>query len=122
VARFPDCAAWAAAAAPVLALEQAAIVEAFATPSSIWAGDDPLREAIHGLLRNSGAWTGSATELLSQLRTIIPLAALPATPKGLSQALPRVAGIVVTRKRDARGERILTITSTSDASAKTARS
>jgi hypothetical protein len=122
VARFPDCAAWAAAAAPALGLEQTAIVDALAGPNSMWAGDDPLREAIHTLVRDNGAWTGSATELLSQLRTIIPLAALPATPKGLSQALPRVAGILVTRKRDASGERILTITPTSDASAKTARS
>jgi hypothetical protein len=87
----------------------------------MWAGSDPLQEAIHEVLRDNGAWTGSATDLLSQLRKLDPLAALPATPKGLSQALPRVAGIVVTRKRDARGDRVLSIHSASDSSAKTAR-
>lgn len=120
VARFPDCAAWAAAAAPALGLDRAAIVSAFDS-SSMWAGSDPLQEAIHEVLRDNGAWTGSATDLLSQLRKLDPLAALPATPKGLSQALPRVAGIVVTRKRDARGDRVLSIHSASDSSAKTAR-
>jgi hypothetical protein len=121
VARFPDCATWAAAAAPALALTPASIVEAFAESGSMWAGSDPLREAIDAVLSEHGAWTGSASELLSQLRTIAPRTALPATPKGLSQALLKVAGIVVTRKRDSRGDRVLTITSTSDASARTAR-
>ena len=115
VARFPDCAAWAAAAAPVLGLDRSAIVDAFAD-SSIWAGSDPLREAIHEFLRVNGPWTGSATELLRELGAIVPPAALPATPKGLSQALPRIAGILVNRERDAHGERILSICPTSDAS------
>jgi hypothetical protein len=72
-------------------------------------------------LRDRGAWIGSATELLSQLRKIAPLAALPATPKGLSQTLPRVAGLLVTRRRNGRGDRVLSIHSASGISAKTAR-
>jgi hypothetical protein len=120
VARFPDCAAWAAAAAPALGLNRSAIVDALADSSSMWSGSDPLHEAMHAFLRDRRAWTGSATELLSQLRKIAPPAALPATPKGLSQTLPRVAGILVARKRDARGDRVLSIHLTSDASAKTA--
>jgi hypothetical protein len=121
VPRLPDCAAWAAAAAPALALDPADIVETFSDSSSMWAGSDPLREVIHDFLHQRGRWTGSATDLLSQLRAIAPLAGLPATPKGLSQALPRVAGILVARKRDAQGDRVLTITPTFDTSTKTAR-
>jgi hypothetical protein len=121
VARFADCATWAVAAAPALGLHPAEIVDAFVAPGSRWAASDPLGEAIHGLLRNSGGWTGSATELLTQLGTIAPAGALPATPKGLSQALRRVPGIVVLRKRDSDGERVLTITPTVDLSVKSAR-
>jgi putative DNA primase/helicase len=120
VARFPDCAAWAAAAAPALALNPADITETFSDPNSMWAGSDPLREVIHDFLHDHGSWTGSATELLSQLRAFAPSAGLPATPKGLSQALPRVAGILVARKQDAPGDRVLTIRPTFDISAKTA--
>jgi len=120
VARFPDCAAWAAAAAPALGLDRSAIVDALADSGSMWAGSDPLHEAVHEFLRDRGAWTGSATELLSQLCKIAPLEALPATPKGLSQALRRIAGILIARKRDSRGDRVLSLHLTSDASAKTA--
>jgi hypothetical protein len=120
VARFADCANWVAAAAPALALDPAGIVEAFDS-SSMWAGSDPLGEAIEALLSDHGPWTGSATELLNRLRTTVPLVALPATPKGLSQALRHVAGVVISRKRDACGERVLTITPAPDGSAKTAR-
>ena len=121
VARFPDSATWAAAAGPALALDQAEIVDAFDAPSSTWAGSDPLTEAIHSLLHDHGCWTGSATELLSQLGTIRPVGALPANAKGLSQALRQVAGITVSRKRDSHGERILTIAQATNVSAKTAR-
>ena len=121
VARFPDCAAWAAAAAPALALDPGAIAASFADPSAMWTGADPLHEAIHQFVQNHGPWTGSASELLAQLRAVIPPSLLPATPKGLSQVLPRVADIVVTRRRDSRGERILAITPAADASAKTAK-
>jgi hypothetical protein len=121
VARFPDCAAWAAAAAPAFALDPADIAETFADSSSMWVGSDPLREVIHEFFHQRRSWTGSATELLSQLRAIAPLAGLPATPKGLSQALPRVAGILVARKRDAHGDRVLSITPTFDTPARTAR-
>jgi len=120
VARFPDCAAWAAAAAPALGVDRAAIVDVFAASSSMWAGSDPLHEAIRDFLRDNGAWTGTATELLSEVRKITPLADLPATPKGLSQALRRIGGILVARKRDSHGERILSLRLTSDISAKTA--
>jgi hypothetical protein len=115
VARFPDSAAWAVAAASALALDPADIAETFSASSSIWAGSDPLREVVHEFLHQRSSWTGTATELLSQLRAIAPLAGLPATPKGLSQALPRVAGILVSRKRDAQGDRVLTIMPTFDA-------
>lgn len=121
VARFPDCAAWAAAAAPALGLDRSAIVDALADSGSMWAGSDPLHEAVHEFLRDRGAWIGSATELLSQLRKTAPLASLPATPKGVSQALRRIPGILVTQKRDARGDRVLSIHLASDISAKTAR-
>jgi hypothetical protein len=86
----------------------------------MWAGSDPLHEAIRDFLRDNGAWTGTATELLSEVRKITPLADLPATPKGLSQALRRIGGILVARKRDSHGERILSLRLTSDISAKTA--
>jgi hypothetical protein len=102
-------------------LDRAAILEIFADSNSMWTGSDPLSEAMHALLRDLGAWTGSATELLDQLRNIAPLAVLPSTPKGLSQALARVAGLRITRKRDSHGDRVLTIEATTDASAKTAR-
>jgi hypothetical protein len=120
VSRFPDCAAWAAAGASVLGLDQSAIVDVFADSSSIWAGYDPLREAVHTLLRDNGSWSGSATELLNQLAKFVPPAALPATPKGLCQALPRVGGILLARRRDSRGDRILTLTASSDIATKTA--
>ncbi len=121
VARLPDCAAWVTAAAPALSLDRAAILEIFADSNSMWTGSDPLSEAMHALLSDLGAWTGSATELLDQLRNIAPLAVLPSTPKGLSQALARVAGLRITRKRDSHGDRVLTIEATTDGSAKTAR-
>jgi hypothetical protein len=116
VPRFPDCATWTAAAAPALGLDEAAVINTFADPNSVWAGADPLREAIQALLETTGAWTGEANDLLNQLRTRVPLAALPTTPKGLSQALPNIAGIHITRTRDARGNRILNIARVLDAS------
>ena len=120
VVRLPDCASWAAAAAPALALEEAAIVAAFADPVSMWAAPDMLGEAVHDLLREKGRWAGSATGLLNELRGIVPADALPSTAKGLSQALGRIAGISVTRKRDSHGGRILTISASGDASVKAA--
>jgi hypothetical protein len=121
VARFPDCANWAAAAAPALALDPVAIVAAFTDPNAMWSGSDSLREAMHAFLESHGAWNGTATGLLSQLRQIAPMAALPANAKGLSQALPRISGILVARTRDSRGERAISICFSPDASAKTAR-
>jgi len=121
VARFADCATWAAAAAPALGLQQEQIIDAFTSRSCIWAASDPLGDAIHALLRENGGWIGSATQLLSRLATIVPRRALPATPKGLSQALRRIAGIIVVRQRDSEGERILTITPAADVSAKSAK-
>ena len=118
VPRFPDCATWTAAAAPALGLDEAAVINTFADPNSVWAGGDPLREAIHALLQSTGSWTGEATDLLNQLRTSVPLAALPSTPKGLSQVLASVAGIHITRTRDENGRRILNIARVLDASQK----
>jgi hypothetical protein len=116
VARFPDCAIWTAAAAPALGLHQAAILNAFADPASVWAGADPLREALHALLETTGSWSGDATDLLNQLRSRVPLAALPATPKGLSQALPNIAGIHIKRTKGTAGSRSLILTKVSGAS------
>jgi putative DNA primase/helicase len=121
VARFPDSAAWAAAAAPTLGIEETSIAGAFTGSSSIWTGSDMLRRAVQMLLIDDQCWSGSATELLSRLRTVVAPEELPATPKGLSQALQRVPGIRVVRERDTRGERILTIKEETDTSAKTAR-
>lgn len=100
VTRLPDCAAWAAAAAPAFQLDESAIIEPFTTRASIWAGCDPLRDAIYALLEGNPIWTGQATELLNHLRDHVPGVALPNTPKGLSQALDRMPGVHVTRSRD----------------------
>jgi hypothetical protein len=109
IARFPDCAAWAAAAAPVLGLDTAAITEAIAEPDSVWIGSDPLRDTLFTLLRPSHTWSGDATELLTELRARAPLATLPSTPKGLSQALARIPGISVSTGKGAHGQRTLSI-------------
>jgi hypothetical protein len=116
VGRFPDCAAWAAAAAPALGLEESAIMEMFSDPESVWTGSDPLRDAVYGLLRQNPVWSGDATTLLNRLRAAIPFAALPNTAKGLSQALAHVPGIRITRSRDSQGQRVLSITKTAPVS------
>jgi len=51
VARFPDCATWATAAAPALGLYPTAIAEAFTNPNSIWMGSSSAHKSIHA---NSG--------------------------------------------------------------------
>jgi hypothetical protein len=109
VARFPDCAAWAAAAAPVLGLDADAIVEALADPNSVWIGSDPLRDTLYALLRSNPVWSGDATTLLTELRALAPLATLPSTSRGLSQALARVPGISVSKGKGAQGQRTLSI-------------
>jgi len=109
IARFPDCAAWAAAAAPVLGLDAAAITEAIANPDSVWIGSDPLRDTLYALLRPNHTWSGDATALLTDLRALAPLATLPSTPKGLSQALARIPGISVSTSKGVRGQRTLSI-------------
>lgn len=116
VPRFADAATWAAAAAPALGLDESAVVEVFSDPETIWTGSDPLRDAVFGLLRKSPVWAGDATTLLNQLRDAIPLAALPNTAKGLSQALARVPGIRITRTRDSQGQRVLSIAKTAPVS------
>ncbi|MBZ5610491.1 MAG: hypothetical protein LAP38_19695 [Acidobacteriia bacterium] len=113
VARFPDCAAWAAAAAPALGLNERSIVDALTDPDAVWIGSDPLRDAVHGLLRSKPVWSGDAAALLDQLRAIAPFASLPATPKGLSQALAGVSGIRV--EKNAGGTGALSIARTSRA-------
>ena len=112
VARFSDCAAWAAAAAPVLGLDPVAIVEAISDPESVWLGSDPLRDTLYALLRPSSTWSGDATTLLTKLRAIAPLATLPSTPKGLSQALARIPGISVSKGKGSDGQRTLSILKT----------
>jgi hypothetical protein len=81
VARLPDCAAWAAASAPSIGLETAAITEAIADPHSTWIGSDPLRDTLYALLRSNPAWYGDATALLIQLRALAPSPLFPARPK-----------------------------------------
>jgi putative DNA primase/helicase len=112
VARLPDCATWAAAAAPALALEEPAIVQVFADPESMWIGSDPLRDALYGLLRQKQVWTGDASTLLNQLRAAMPFASLPNSPRSLSQILVRIPGIRVTRAKDEQSRRILSLTRT----------
>jgi len=97
IARFPDSVAWAAAAAPVLELDAAAIVEAVSDPESMWLGSDPLRDTLYALLRPKPNWSGDATTLFAQLRAIAPLATLPSAPKSLAQALARIPGISISR-------------------------
>ncbi|HEV8037230.1 MAG TPA: hypothetical protein VGP62_00095 [Bryobacteraceae bacterium] len=119
VPRFLDCATWTAAAAPALGLDEAAVINAFADPHSVWSGADPLREALYAVLETTGSWTGEATDLLNELRTRVPLAALPSTSKGLSQALPNIAGIHISKTRD-RNHRTLNIIRVRDGSQKKA--
>jgi len=109
VARFPDCSAWAAAAAPALSLDAAAITEAVTSPDSVWIGSDPLRDTLYSLLRLNHSWSGDATALLTDLRALAPLAILPSGPKGLSQALARIPGISVSTSKGVRGQRTLSI-------------
>jgi hypothetical protein len=97
VPRFADCAAWAAAAAPILSLNPAAIVEAISDPDSVWLGADPLRDTLYTLLRANPKWSGDTRALLTQLQAIAPLAALPSSPKALNQYLARIPGITVSR-------------------------
>jgi putative DNA primase/helicase len=110
VARFPDCAAWAAAASPVLGLSESDIVQALSDSEATWAGSYPLRDALHALLENTGTWTGNPTALLTELHAIAPLAALPRTARGLSQVLPSVPGIRVEKGRASGGDRNLVLT------------
>jgi hypothetical protein len=95
--RFSDCVAWAAAAAPVLGLDPTAVARAVSDPESQWLGADPLRDTLYTLLRPNPNWSGDTSTLLTQLRALAPLAALPSTPKGLSQSLARIPGIAVSR-------------------------
>ena len=104
IARFPDSVAWAAAAAPVLGFDPAAILDSVSDPESMWLGADPLRDTLYTLLRLTHTWSGDSSMLLTQLRAIAPLATLPTTPQGLDQSLARIPGISLARHR-----RILTI-------------
>ncbi len=110
VARFPDCAAWAAAAAPALGLDERSIVDAITDPDAVWIGSDPLRDALCTLLRANPVWKGDATALLAELRAVAPFAILPPTPRALSQALGSTDGIRVERSVGSAGHRTLTVT------------
>ncbi|HEX6895938.1 MAG TPA: hypothetical protein VF146_11735 [Bryobacteraceae bacterium] len=114
VARFPDAAMWSAAAAPAFGLTEPVAIEALSDPAAAWLGSEPLRDALRTLLPPNGNWTGDANELLNRLRVVAPHAALPATPKGLSQALPGVPGFRIERGRTQQGERALSVTRIAD--------
>lgn len=114
VARFSDAVAWTAAASPILGLDPAAIVDAVSDPDSMWLGSDPLRDTLYTLLRSAPTWSGDASTLLAQLRAIAPLATLPSTPKGLSQALARIPGITMSKSKGHEGQRALSIVKTSE--------
>ena len=109
VARFPDCAAWAVAAAPALGLDPAAILETIADPASLWTGSDPLRDTLYALLRSHPGWSGEASALLTELRALAPLATLPSNPRALTQALARIPGISVSKGKGPQGQRTLSI-------------
>jgi putative DNA primase/helicase len=112
VPRFPDCAAWAAAAAPALGLEPRAISENIAEPDATWIGSDPLCDTLHVLLRAVPNWQGDAATLLAELRALAPHATLPSTPRGLSEALTRIPGITVSKGKGDHGQRTLRIAET----------
>jgi len=117
VSRFPDSVVWAAAAAPALGLDQSEIAGAFGDRSATWSGSDPLRDGVHALLdQTGGEWAGNATALLEDLRAMSPEASFPATPKGLTQALPRIPGIKMISRRIGKGVRTLSIVRLGDAS------
>ena len=65
--------------------------------------------SLYALLRTSPSWTGDAAALLTQLRAIAPLATLPSTPKGLSQALARIPGISFSKSKGHEGQRTLSV-------------
>ncbi len=109
VARFPDGAAWTAAAAPALDISERDIKNALSDPDAVWIGSNPLRKALHALIPPGEMWTGDATALLDELRAIAPLAAIPSTPKGVSQALSAISGIHCTKSKLTHGSRSLTI-------------
>ena len=110
VSRFPDSAFWCAAAAPAFGLSEQTMVEAITDPAAMWLGSNPLRDALRTLLPPGTLWTGDATALLNQLRAAAPRAALPTTPKGLSQMLPGIFGFRVERARTGQGARSLAVT------------
>ena len=112
VARFPDCAAWAAAASPALGLSESEIVQALSDSEATWTGSNPLRDALQALLQSTGTWTGDPTALLTELRAIAPLAALPRSARGLSQALASIPGVRAEKGRVSGGQRNLVLTAT----------
>ncbi|MGI8743414.1 MAG: hypothetical protein ACR2NN_12750 [Bryobacteraceae bacterium] len=50
---------------------------------------DPIAEAVSQFMTAQATWTGTATELLIQLRALNPALSWPETPKGLTQLLYR---------------------------------
>ncbi len=82
-ARFPDAAAWCAAAAPALGLTDEQMLAAFDPDPD---GDTQLLAALLDFAQRHPAWTGTATELLNQL----PAHLQPASPKVLSERLRRL--------------------------------
>jgi ABC-type dipeptide/oligopeptide/nickel transport system ATPase subunit len=115
VARFPDGAAWVAAAAPALGLTESIAANALTDPDAIWIGANPLRDAIYALLGRGSSWIGDPADLLRQLRAMAPLAALPANPRALVQALSGIAGIELRASKGARRESIFTVARAVDA-------
>ncbi len=84
-----------------------------AHPAPLWtpapAAPDPVATAISKFLNHRTEWTGTATELLHNLRTTNPTITWPETPKGLTQLLNKTAlgNIDFQSLQDARSRRTI---------------
>jgi hypothetical protein len=106
--RFPDAAAWTAAASPALRLTQANIALAL--------NHDPYILPLTELVCAAGAWSGSATDLLHALDARgIPN--LPGNPRSLMQRLNRaplaIYGLRL-ESRETHGKRLIRVTQISE--------
>jgi Domain of unknown function (DUF3854) len=98
--RMADFAVWVTAAERALGWEPAAFMDAYAGNRSAATGlaldDDPVAEAIRELVSTKGVWSGTSTELLSELGGLVDEAtkrskSWPAAANALSNRLKRIA-------------------------------